>query len=38
MEKSTTLPYDLGIEEDRNWDYFLIFVLFLIAWRFFLNI
>lgn len=36
---SSTITYDnLGNYEDRNWDYFLIFILFLIAWRFFLAI
>ena len=36
---SSTIEYDnLGEFEDRNYDYFLIFILFLVAWRFFLAI
>lgn len=37
--KSSTIIYDnLGNYEDKEYDYFLIFILFLIAWRFFLSI
>ena len=36
---SSTIPFDnLGNYEDKNWDYFLIFVLFLIVWYYFLAI
>ncbi len=36
---SSTITYDnLGNDEDKNWDYFVVFILFLIAWRFFLTI
>ena len=39
MDKSSTITFDnLGEFEDTNWDYFVVFVLFLIAWRFFLSI
>lgn len=36
---SSTIPFDnLADYEDKDYDYFLIFILFLIAWCFFLHI
>lgn len=35
---SSTITYDNNLGENQNYDYFLIFIIFLCAWRFFLSI
>jgi hypothetical protein len=35
---SSTIIYDNLGDNNESWDYFVVFILFLIAWRFFLSI